>query len=98
MSTRKKYGTTKKEMEIKKKEKEKLISKQRLFITLPQNGTHEIITEIKELLDKCEKGNAMVFLVHNDQEMKTSYKIDYNYLCEENLKNLVDPKNILLKK
>ncbi len=98
MSTRKKYGTTKVELKKKKEAKEKLISKEKLFITLPENGTHEMISKIKEVLDKCEPGNAIVFLMHNDQEMKTSYEIDYNYLCEENLKNLVEPKNIFLKK
>jgi DNA polymerase-3 subunit alpha len=98
MSTRKKYGTTKKEMEIKKKEKEKLISKQRLFITLPQNGTHEIIAEIKELLDTCEDGNTAILLMHNDQHMKTTYNIDYNTNCEAALIKLVGEENILLKK
>jgi DNA polymerase-3 subunit alpha len=98
MSTRKKYGTTKKEMEVKKKEKEKLISKQRLFITLPQNGTHEMIAEIKELLDTCEDGNTAILLMHNGQHMKTTYNIDYNANCESTLLELVGKENILLKK
>jgi len=98
MNTRKKYGNTKIELEKKKENKDKLINKQKLFITLPDSGSHEMINSIKKVLDKCRDGNAQVFLIHNNQKMKTSYTIDYNYLCEDALKNLVDAKNILLKK
>ncbi|MEN8252046.1 MAG: DNA polymerase III subunit alpha [Patescibacteria group bacterium] len=98
MSTRKKYGATKEEMEKKKQEKSKLINKQKLFITLPQNGTNEMIGEIKKALDNCEDGNTTIFLIHNDQKMKTSYEIDYNFNCEGEIEKLVGKENILLKK
>jgi hypothetical protein len=65
---------------------------------LPQNGTHEIITEIKELLDTCEDGNTAILLMHNGQHMKTTYNIDYNTNCEAALIKLVGEENILLKK
>ncbi len=98
MSTRKKYGDTKEQMEVKKEERDKIMNKRQLFITLSNNGTHEMITKIKEVLDKCEKGTVTVFLVHNEQNMKTSYVIDYNYHCENDITELVGKDNIFLKK
>ncbi len=98
MKTRKKYGHTKEELKKRQEEKNKLLNKQKLFITLPQNGTHEMISKIKEILDKCETGNTSIFLIHNDQKMKTSYEIDYNYNCDGDIVKLVGEKNIFLKK
>ncbi len=98
MSTRKKYGDTKEQVKVKNEERDKIMNKRQLFITLPNNGTHEMITKIKEILDKCEKGTVTVFLVHNEQNMKTSYVIDYDYHCENDITELVGKDNIFLKK
>ncbi len=98
MATRKKYGDTKEELKKRQEEKNKLLNKQKLFITLPQNGTHEMISKIKKVLDKCEDGNTSIFLIHNDQHMKTAYQIDYNFNCEKELAQLIGEENIFLKK
>ncbi|XLQ19785.1 MAG: DNA polymerase III subunit alpha [Candidatus Moraniibacteriota bacterium] len=98
MNTRKKYGDTKKELEKKTDERNKLINKQRLFITLPKNGSHEMIGKIKEVLDKCEDGNTAIFLLHNEQKIKTAYEINYNFHSEGDIEKLVGKENILLKK
>ena len=98
MATRKKYGDTKEDIKRKKGEKEKLTNKQKLLITLPKNGNHEMIGKIKEVLDKCDDGNTAIFLLHDKQKIKTSYEIDYDYHCEGGIEKLVGKENIFLKK
>ncbi|MFA5985847.1 MAG: DNA polymerase III subunit alpha [Parcubacteria group bacterium] len=94
MSTRKKYGDTKESITKKKEEKNTLLTKTKLFITLPDNSTYETIAQIKEILDTCESGNAHVFLIHNGQKMRTSYIITFTDACKAKLCTIVDASAI----
>ncbi len=94
MSTRKKYGITKEKLAERKEEKKALLNKTKLYITLPDESTYEIIAQIKEILDICEPGNAHVFLVHNGQKMRTSYIITFDDVCKEKLSTIIDPSAI----
>jgi len=108
MATRKKYGATKEDLKQRKEENEKLMNKsnttkasknnQKLLIILPKNGTKEIIEKLKKILDKCESGTTHIFLLHNDQKMKTTYTIDYNSNSQDKIIELVGKENVLLGK
>ena len=95
MSTRKKYGDTKERAEKRNAEKKALLNKTKLYITLPNDSTYEIIAQIKDVLDTCESGNAHVFLVHNGQKMRTSYIISYDDSCREKLATIIEPAEII---
>jgi DNA polymerase III subunit alpha len=91
MSTRKKYNKPKKD------HKEKEASKnQKLYITLPNDGTYDMITKIKELLDTTDRGNTSVFLLHGEQKMRTSYKIAYTEKIKVQLEELIGGNAITL--
>lgn len=94
MATRKKYGDTKEQRE--KRQKEKMIRSRtgKLYITLPKNNGFEAITDIKSILDSCQHGGISVYLVHNNQTMKTSYKIDYDVSCTKKLSTIIPEDNI----
>ncbi len=98
MSTRKKYGDTKEKRAQMKKEKSATINKTKLFITLPDDSAHDVITHIKSILDHCDKGGVTIFLVHNGQKMKTSYVIDYTEKCASQLHEFIDSSAIIHEK
>ena len=98
MSTRKKYGDTKEKREQKKKEKDRLCNSQKLYITLPDDGTYNMITQIKNVLDTCDIGGTAIYLIHGEQTMRTSYKVAYTDDCEESLIELVGREKIDLQK
>ncbi|PID52400.1 MAG: DNA polymerase III subunit alpha [Candidatus Moraniibacteriota bacterium] len=98
MNTRRKYGDTKEHRVQKQKEKEELYTNQKLSITLPENGTYDMIIEIKKILDTCDVGGTAIYLIHGDQTMRTSYKIAYTDTCQDALETLVGATQIVVEK
>ncbi|MCK4635909.1 MAG: DNA polymerase III subunit alpha [Candidatus Moranbacteria bacterium] len=80
---------------------DKLTSKnieRKLIIKLPENGTKEIIDKLKVIFDDCEIGDTKIFLEHQGSKMKTSYSIEINSNCKNNLIELIGENGLIFEK
>lgn len=81
-ATRKKNGT------YKEKPKTKII------IALPDNSTKETFKKLSEIFDKCESGNAKVYLKIKDAKLETPYSIQNSPDTFIQIKNAVPEARI----
>jgi len=49
-----------------------------ITLTLPQGATKEVLTNLSQFFDKCEKGETKVYLEITKSKMETPYRIKYS--------------------
>ncbi len=62
---------------------------QKIIITLPNDSTKETFKKLSEIFDKCESGNAKIYLRINDTKLETPYSIKNSEDISAQIKNIV---------
>lgn len=74
------------------------IKENNLIVKLPEDGTKEIISALKNILDKCESGNTKIFLEHQSRKMKTNYSVEIDVDCKSELIELIGEDGLIFEK
>ena len=67
---------------------------QKIIITLPNDSTKETFKKLSEIFDKCESGDAKIYLRINDTKLETPYSIKNSADISVQIKNIVPEARI----
>jgi DNA polymerase-3 subunit alpha len=66
----------------------------KLFITLPDDATPEMIQKLTQLLNTCQAGDCKVFLHHQTNKLETPFSIEHDVEMLEKIKNIIQEGKI----